>query len=77
MMQTVVEEAIVDVGRDMLKVALKSVFFFGDGQCMVCDGISMIGRTELVFIDVIHRNGRRGSMTQRYITENLEAHVVH
>lgn len=50
---------------------------FGGGSCMVWGGISMIGRTELVFIDMVRQNGRRGGLTaQRYITEVLEAHVV-
>lgn len=50
---------------------------FGGGSCMVWGGISMIGRTELVFIDMVRQNGRIGGLTaQRYITEVLEAHVV-
>lgn len=50
---------------------------FGGGSCMVWGGISMNGRTELVFIDMVRQNGNRGGLTaHRYITEILEDHVV-
>lgn len=36
-------------------------------------GISLIEQTELVFMDMIRQNGRRGTLTEQlYITEVLE-----
>lgn len=50
---------------------------FGGGSCMVWGGISIAGRTELVFIDMVPQDGgSRGLTSHRYITDILETHVV-
>lgn len=42
---------------------------FGGGSCMVWGGISMNGRTELVFIDTVRKNGNSAGLTaHRYVT---------
>lgn len=69
-----VEESI-DVGRAMLKVALRRMPSRGD-SCMVCGGISIIGPTELVFIDLVRQKGRRGGLTAQHYIIDLDAHVV-
>ncbi|CAH2097222.1 unnamed protein product [Euphydryas editha] len=56
--------------------SLLSTWVSGGGSGMVWDGISMIGRTKLVFIDMICQNDRRGGFTAQHYTTVLEAHVI-
>ncbi|CAF4845821.1 unnamed protein product [Pieris macdunnoughi] len=60
-------------GERYAQSCIKERVPFGGGSFMVWGGISMNGRTELVFIDMVRQNGSRGGLTaHRYITEILE-----
>ncbi|KAJ0179929.1 hypothetical protein K1T71_004520 [Dendrolimus kikuchii] len=64
-------------GERYIECCIEERVPFGAGSCMVWGGISMNGRTELVFIEMVRLNvNSRGLTAHRYSSEILQAHVV-